>query len=146
MSLFRKLNSSASDSSEQMRPRYLWFVRDVVFFYALMIVGGTGLAIAGIEIDDPSSPRLHWLIKALATVLVSTVAGVIANNDRKPYLKSLSFVFWGVGLIEGLLGNFRFDAWLMSYLFIVLFISVGGGLSWAILKVFPPLKVQDEKH
>jgi len=108
--------------------------RDVAIIIALTFLGGFVIGLAG-----PSDPGRFALAIAVSNILFMTagftLSGALAKTDRFKHLLKVALGVWLFSLVNILLGISNLVQWAFALIFILLAMGLGGGLSFAFVRV-----------
>ncbi len=117
------------------------YIRDVAIVILLSFVGGFigGFVLGVAKINEP---EVMTLVIAVISI-VSTVAGFWivgclnkeAPKERFSYLGYVGISVWLFGLINILIGLSSITQWVLSVIFVLICLAIGGGLSLLTCKV-----------
>jgi hypothetical protein len=117
------------------------YVRDVAIIILLSFFGGFigGFVLGVAKINEP---EVMTLVIAVISI-VSTVAGFWivgclnkeAPKERFSYLGYVGISVWLFGLINILVGLSSITQWVLSVIFVLICLAIGGGLSLLTCKV-----------
>ena len=106
-------------------------VRDTLIVFALTFVGTFVAGLVGPQ--DPES-KLYTLatVNLAFTAMGFAISGVLARFDRFSHLWKVALALWVVGLANVLLVGASLGQWVLSLVFILVAMGIGGAASYLI--------------
>jgi hypothetical protein len=107
--------------------------RDVVILWVLTFMGGFVVRVAGASPGTPLFMEALFVSNTIFSILGFTISGWLVGGRRWKHLLVVALLVWLTGLINLFFG-FTFIEWLGSIVALLVFMAIGGGLSYLFRK------------
>jgi hypothetical protein len=117
------------------------YVRDVAIIILLSFFGGFigGFVLGVAKINEPEVVTIVIAVISIVTTIAGFwIVGCLnkeAPKERFSYLGYVGISVWLFGLINILVGLSSIKQWILSAIFVLIYLAIGGGLSLLTCKV-----------
>ena len=120
-----------SPTTPQLRPAAV--ARDVAILWVLTLVGGFVAGVAGAGPGTPRFVAALFVSNTLLGIIGFIISGCLVGGRRWKHLFVVALILWLTGLVN-MLSGVTFIQWVFGIVAILIFMGIGGGISYLFRK------------